>query len=73
MDGWPAGLFVCMYRTLRTIMSVHQQVLSVDNSIDRLDRYDGIILSVRRKFHVRWNHLVCLSTVPGGTVTERER
>ncbi len=54
-------------------MSVHQQVLSVDNSIDRLDGYVGIILSVRRKFHVRWNHLVCPSTVPGGTVTERER
>ncbi len=41
-------------------MSVHQQVLSVDNSIDR---------------RVRWNHLVCPSTIPRGNVTcdgERE-
>ena len=41
-------------------MSVHQQVLSVDNSIDR---------------GVRWNHLVCPSTIPRGNVTcdgERE-
>ena len=42
-------------------MSVHQQVLSVDNSIDR---------------RVRWNHFVCPSTIPRGNVTcdgERER
>ncbi len=31
------------------------------------------ISSVRRQFHVRWNHLVCPSTVPGGTVTERDK
>ncbi len=30
------------------------------------------ISSVCRQFHVRWNHLVCPSTIPGGTVTERE-
>ncbi len=42
MDGWPAGLFVCVC----TISSVHGQ------------------------FHVRWNHVVCPSTVPSGTVTE---
>jgi hypothetical protein len=55
MDGWPAGLFVCICT----------------------------ISSVRRQFHVHWNHLVCPltvpggvtcpSTVPGGTLTERER
>ena len=41
-------------------MSVHQQVLSVNNSIDR---------------RIRWNHLVCLSTITRGnvTVTETER
>ena len=69
MDGWPTGLFV------ETIMSVHQKVLSVDNSIERHDGYVGIILSVRRQFHVRWNHHVCLSTIPRVNVTcdgERE-
>ena len=41
-------------------MSVHQQVLSVDNSIDR---------------RVRWNQIVCPSTIQCGNVTcdgERE-
>ena len=44
-------------------MSVRQQVLSIDNSIPRRER------------RVRWNHLVCPLTIPGGnvTVTERER
>ena len=32
--------------------------------------YICTISSVRRQFHVQWNHLVCPSTVPGGTVTE---
>jgi hypothetical protein len=31
------------------------------------------ISSVCRQFHVRWNHIVCPSTVPGGTVTERDK
>ena len=30
------------------------------------------ISSVCQQFHVRWNHLVCPSTVPAGTVTERD-
>ena len=55
-------------------MSVHQQVLSINNSLDRRDGYVGIILSVRRQFHdFLFVDTFCPSTIPGGNVTEIDR